>query len=373
MLSGASGRAGNARPGSLEPIRCERSGRTAPSMTAVDASSGNPAGWPAEVLDILHRAVTAEFATLTRAGTPITTPTTPYVGDSGLSLDISTGLTYPAKAERARRNPKVCLLYADEVGSGLERPPVVMVQGLATVRDADLQANTDRYVACSTAKLPEATRGSPRFMLRRMAWYYARIWIEVTPTRITWWSDRYLSSPPLQWSAPPGTEAPASDPAPSGRQPAPWVAPPTSWEAQGADAFTRMGSHDLTFVQDDGYPACLPVEVTRMDIAGFAIRIGPGAPMPADGPACLTFHTHPEKFTSQENRTFVGVLEGTAGPGGNLERFFRVERALADWSLAGTRTNVALGFLAKGRTLRPRLIAESARRGQPVPKVRFRH
>ena len=46
------------------------------------------------------------------------------------------------------------------------------------LRDADLQANTDRYVRLAMQKLPEATKGQPKFLLRRMRFYYARIWID---------------------------------------------------------------------------------------------------------------------------------------------------------------------------------------------------
>src|SRR5215213_11691674 len=126
----------------------------------------NPAGWPAEVLQVFERAVTCESATLTKAGAPITWPLTPYVGEDGRTLDVSTGLTYPAKAERARRNPKVALLYSDPLGSGLDGAPVVLVQGMATVRDADLQANTDRYIRLGMAKLPDTYKGQPKFLLR---------------------------------------------------------------------------------------------------------------------------------------------------------------------------------------------------------------
>jgi hypothetical protein len=82
------------------------------------------------------------------------------VGNGGRSLDVSTGLTYPAKAERARRDPRVCLLFADPVGSGIDAPPTVLVQGLATVRDCDLQANTDRYVRASMKRFPDAHEGT---------------------------------------------------------------------------------------------------------------------------------------------------------------------------------------------------------------------
>src|SRR5262249_33603856 len=157
-------------------------------------------GWPPELLDVFQHALTCEYGSLTRAGAPVTVPTTPYVGVGG-TIDLSTGLTYPAKAERARRNPKVALLFADAVGAKESDAPVVLVQGHAAVRDADLQTNTDRYVCASMRKLPGAVEGQPRALLRRLTFYYARIWIEITPVRILWWPDRALDSQPRDWRA----------------------------------------------------------------------------------------------------------------------------------------------------------------------------
>jgi hypothetical protein len=321
--------------------------------------------WPAELTEVFERSVTAEFATLTRAGTPITAPTTPYLGD-GATIDVSTGLTYPAKAERARRDPRVCLLFADPVGNGMQAAPVVVVQGLATVRDADLQANTDRYVRASMAKLPEATKGQPRFVLRQMAFYYARIWVDVTPVHVRWWKDRSLEAAPDVWEATAGTAPPLSDPAPSGSQPPPWKSQDRPWREVAEDAVDRLALHDLTVVDANGFPLCLPVAGTELTSEGFALRLGAGAPGIAPGPACLTMHTHGEVFAGQENRCFVG----TVAPVGATVAF-DVERALADWSLAGGRAKVASGFLGARRRLAPRLRAEAARRSQPVPKVRF--
>lgn len=328
----------------------------------------NPAAWPNELVEVFERSITAEYATLTRAGRPVTVPATPYIGEDRLTLDVSTGLTYPAKAERARRDPRVCLLFADPVGSGLSDPPAVLVQGLATVRDSDLQANTDRYVQRSMGKLPGATKGQPRFVLRRLAWYYARIWIEVTPLHMQWWSRRNLDEPAQSWNAPEGTAAPLSDPAPSGLQPRAWLAPPASWRAAARDA-GRLASHDLTVVGGNGFPLCLPVLHTELADDGFVLTLGQGAPEVPTGPACLTVHSHPETFTGQENRTIIGVVERGGEPDGAVR--FRAERALADWSLAGGRPRIALSFLAKGRRLGPRLAIEAQRRFQAVPTVRL--
>jgi hypothetical protein len=114
----------------------------------VHEEGAQEAAWPSGLREVFDRALTCEYASLTRAGSPVTVPSTPYVGDAG-TLDVSTGLSYPAKAERARRNPEVALLFADAIGTGAGDEPVVLVQGHAAVRDADLQANTDRYARLS--------------------------------------------------------------------------------------------------------------------------------------------------------------------------------------------------------------------------------
>jgi hypothetical protein len=328
----------------------------------------NPTAWPDELVEVFGRSVTTEYASLTRTGQPVTVPTTPYLGASGLTIDVSTGLTYPAKAERARRDPRVCLLFADPVGSRMTGPPVVLVQGLATVRDSDLQANTDRYVTLSREKLPDATKGQPRFVLRRLGWYYARIWIEVTPLHVRWWSSRNLEEPARTWNAPEGTAAPLSDPAPTGTQPKAWLAPPASWRGAAQEAL-RLATHDLTVVDSNGFPLCLPVMRTEVVDDGFRLTLGGAAPPAVSGPACLTAHSHAERFTGQENRTIIGAVEPPAHPGGEVR--FRAERALADWSLAGRRPRMALSFLAQGRRLAPRLAPEAQRRFQPVPTVRL--
>lgn len=322
--------------------------------------------WPSALDELFSKSITCEYASLTKSGTPVTVPTTPYLGPSG-TIDVSTGLTYPAKAERARRNPRVCLLFADPLGEGMRTAPVALVQGHAAVRDLDLQANTDRYTRLSQTKLPDATKGQPKVLLKQMKFYYARIWIEITPLRILWWSDRSTAETPEQWRAPEGTLKPDSDPAPPGSAPPAWRDPPTDWRPVARRALSDLPLADLTTVDDKGVPFCIPVRTTA-GLQGDAVtlEVGAGVPGVLAGPACLTLHGHPERFTGQENHTFVGALE--LGEGTSR---FRVHRALADWSLVGNRAKTAGSFLRARRTLTPRLKAEAARRGQPVPKVRI--
>ncbi len=338
------------------------------TTTSSALSTENSMGWPEELLPLFERALTVEYASLTRAGAPVTYPLTPYVGEDGTTLDVSTGLTYPAKAERARRNPKVALLYSDPVGSGLEEAPVALVQGLATVRDADLQANTDRYVRLSMAKLRAVYEGQPKFVLRSLAWYFVRIWMEVTPTRILWWPQGRLEEPPREWVAPAGRAAPPSDPAPPGKQPAAWAERPSEWRPVAELALRELPLRDLTFVGADGFPVCVPVSKVALESEGFRLRAARVPGTRPEGFACLTVHTHDAGFSSQQNRVFVGrVSEAEDG-----SVMFDVERVLGDWSLAGGKLATTFDLLfRKRRRLRPRLEAEAARRGQVVPKVRF--
>jgi hypothetical protein len=326
-----------------------------------DSSAG---GWPPQLSEVFERSIACEYSSLTRSGAPVTLPTTPYVGDG--TLDISTGLSYPAKAERARRNPKVALLFADPIGIVDGRAPVVLVQGHAAVRDADLQANTDRYVRVSMRKLPAVTKGQPKMLLRRFAFYYARLWIEITPLRIRWWENRELTEAPQEWLADAAQALPDSDPAPAGRQPPAWREVSAEWRELAARALRTLPLADLTVVAQNGYPMCLFVTAGELVGEEVPLALGAGAPELREGPACLTVHAHDEQFTTQENHTLVGSLVlGSDGPR------LRLERALANWSLTGNRAQIAIGFMRDGRRLRPRLKAEAERRNQPVPRVRL--
>ncbi|MDQ0381071.1 pyridoxamine 5'-phosphate oxidase family protein [Amycolatopsis thermophila] len=316
--------------------------------------------WPA-ILDQATAYVTTEYASLTRAGTPVTWPVTPYRGEERETIDVSTGLTYPLKAERARRNPRVALSFSHPLGSGLDSPATFVVQGLATVRDADLRTNSARYLAVWAQRFPEVFRRTPEAALRRMAFYWTRIWIEVTPVRVLWWAGD-LARPPEVWEPTTKLAVPPSDPPPHGRGAGSWNTDRGSdWRKRTEGAIDRLGLPVLTTVTADGWPLPLRVRAAERTADGFRLTPPAGVPI-ADGPAFMTFHSHAEVFDGQEN---IG-LAGTCAVHGD-EVHLTVDHALHDWGIPRNPLRNAIGMLRTGRRLRTRLATEAGRRDQAPP------
>ena len=307
--------------------------------------------------------VTTEYASLDRSGAPVTWPVTPYLGQGGRTIDVTTGLTYPLKAERARRNPKVSLTFSQPLGSGLADPATFVIHGLATVRDADLRANSARYLAESSARLPQVYASMPTAVLRGMAFYWARIWIEVTPVRVLWWPGGDLDQAPTVWQPQTQVSAPPSDPAPTGRGAGSWnTRQPVDWQARVRGALDRLGMPVLTSLTADDWPLPLRVREAEQTATGFRLRPPAGVDV-IEGPACLTFHTHSAAFYSQENLSVMGRCR-TAGA--CIE--FDAERALNDLILPANPLRRALYLMSARRKLTRRLDAEARRRGQRVPR-----
>ena len=307
--------------------------------------------------------VTTEYASLDRKNGPVTWPVTPYPGEGG-TIDVSTGLTYPLKAERARRNPKVALAFSQPRGSALDHPATFVVQGLATVRDTDLRANSARYLTVSNARFPQMYTGTPTPMLRGMAFYWARIWIEVTPVRVLWWADGDLDRAPRIWEPEVTTTAPSSDPAPAGRGAGSWsTRKPVDWRKRSHDALDRLGAPVLTTVTADGWPLPLRVRDAERIATGFRVRPPAGVRI-GDGPASLTFHSHGEVFDSQENIGLVGSCRANAD--GSVD--FDADRALNEFIVPKNPIRRMIYLMSAGRKLSKRLESEAARRGQAVPR-----
>jgi hypothetical protein len=70
---------------------------------------------PQEVREAFSRFVTCEFTTVGASKQPITWPVTPYYRQGNPTIDVTTGLGYPKKADDAAAHPSVALLFSDRV------------------------------------------------------------------------------------------------------------------------------------------------------------------------------------------------------------------------------------------------------------------
>ena len=265
------------------------------------------ASLPADVQAVFDRFITTELTTVNRAGQPITWPVTPYYRPGAPCIDVTTGLGYPKKADDARANPLVALLFSDPTGSGLSDPPTVLVQGSADVDDRDLEANRQRYATESLEKLPGLRKVDPPDALKRfLSWYYTRIYIHIRPERVYIW--RQPDAEPELFDA--HMEEVRSG---HSEEPARFHADPeggrTTWHPRLNELGTTHPTAALSIVCPDGFPFAVRVKV-RAHEADRQIRIDDppaGAPL-QPGLACLTAHSHDPSFGTMQNFQVRGDL-----------------------------------------------------------------
>jgi hypothetical protein len=303
---------------------------------------------PGHVVDLMSSSSVAQYSTVTAAGAPVDTPVLFFPSDRLRSFDLATGLSYPAKAERARRNPRVGLLL-----EGGPDEPVISIAGMAAVRDADLQANVLRYLSEAAHTLPH----DPDWSLARQAvWYWTRILVEITPARVLWW-DRpaAMDRPPQRWEAPAGAVFPRSDPAPPGKtsQAAKWAERP--WQELAEQALLRRAPGHLSVLDSEGFPLPMGVRAMAMTESGFALDLPAGVPWAMAGPACLTFGGL---------ETFIGEVTQQHGTVA-----MRVDRTLPVFPMTEDQRQLWRPTDDTREQLMRRLHEETERRGQRIPTI----
>jgi hypothetical protein len=306
---------------------------------------------PAAVTQVIRSQFVAEWASISAAGVPIDTPLCLFPSADLTTLDVGTGLAYPTKAERARRNPKVGLLI-----EGGPDQPVVSVAGLAAVRDSNLQANLERYLAEGRV-IPFMNPSMVNYdsIMRPAVWYFTRIIVCTTPVHIRWWkSPAAMDEQPGEWRAPANTISPKTDPSPLGdpSEAPQWSQPP--WQELADGALARKAHGHLTLADYEGFP--LPIRAREIGLHkdGFSLVMPKGVPW-ASGKATLSF---------EGREIFVG--NATIDGGRTL---LRVERALPVLPLTADPSQVLQPKPDLRARLMKRLEYEAKRRGQSVPKM----
>ena len=318
------------------------------------------ASLPPEVQAVFERFITTELTTIDRNGHPITWPVTPYYRSGAPCIDVTTGLGYPKKANDARANPLVALLFSDPTGSGLTDPPVVLVQGCAEVDDHDLEANRERYARESIEKLPATAGMHPPERIRRMlTWYYTRIYVHVRPERVYVWPRGDITVEPQLYDAHMEEVRSGHSEEPDRFHAAPGGGV-SAWDERISELGSRYRTAVLSLVSPDGFPFAIRVPVS-IDGAARWVRIE-GAPegIPfAPGLACLTAHEHGEQFTWQQNFQVRGDLRFADG-----QWVLVPHRLVGGFELPRSRLAVLRANASKARRFRRTAKRELARRGR---------
>jgi hypothetical protein len=264
---------------------------------------------PADVREVFERFITTEYTTVDSRQQPITWPVTPYYDQGAATIDVTTGLGYPKKADDAIRNPYVSLYFSDPTGSGLESSCRVLVQGTADVDDRNLDSNRERYFRESYEKLPGTRDMHPPKLVRGLlGWYYTRIYVKVRPERIFLWRDGDHSKEPEIHDA--HLEEVRSG---HSEEPPAEHAPPQGGAARWDERIEQLGDRYETgvvsWVGPDGFPLSARVPV-RLDREGRRVELGelPRGLPATEGRACLTAHAHSPDFSWQRNFQVRGDL-----------------------------------------------------------------
>lgn len=305
---------------------------------------------PEHVAELIKTAFSVQFATVSRAGVPIDTPTLSFPKEDLSTIDVATGLAYPAKAERLRRNPKAGLW----IDGALPGEPTISIAGMGATKDADIQANSLRYIE-EIGSYGVGTM-APWSLEHKAVWYWSRILMCIAPKEILWWdSAEELDKEPYRWEAPADTIWPKSDLAPPGPPTEAPKWPQPHWTELAKTALSRNAVGHLSLIDANGFPRPAIARNIEQTVDGFVMEPPRWAPGGRNGPASLS-------FGGFEN--FVG----TASDEGGRVRL-KVDHALP---LLPFVTDPHEQWEPKPATygaMMGRLKAELARRAQPLPVI----
>src|SRR5215213_11766696 len=295
-----------------------------------------------QVMQVVDRYRTCEFATLTKSGVPIAWPTAALFRDDGTFL-ITTSIALPQKAYNVRRDDRVALLFSEPTGSGLSDAPQVLVQGRAGCPDeivTDVSGDAEYWRRLHERQPFNAMYSRNALTRRFFDWYYMRLHITVTPTAWT-------ILPPL-----PAGPATLTAGAPEGVP------------ERALAELAAYPSAVLATCSDDGMPSLRRVHVAGPGAAGRLRLDVPPDDQLREGPASLLAHGHDEQLWSLRSVVVTGELmaadgwvfrpERIVGGGGSVNPVALVREL-------GRLRSTAKGYLEKRSLPRPRIAWSSVR------------
>lgn len=263
-----------------------------------------PVSWPDTVDEVLAGDMTVALAYATPAKGAVPSAVAP-IGmrdrEAG-TVTFTTSLGFGKKLERIETDPRISLAYHAREHGRSERPEYVLVEGRAAPDHTQSQARREDIRERATDFLGEPKSGF--FWDRWMREYYiVRIPVDVQIERITVWPDLRCAGEPEVLGAP------APDP------PEPQSAPkkgtgPRIDVGKAAGHVRDLPHLLLSYVQADGYPAVVPVELGSAGEEGFKLAAGRADLIPSGGRrAGLLAHSYRPKLVGLVSQVYTGWLE----------------------------------------------------------------
>jgi hypothetical protein len=265
-----------------------------------------PVSWPNEVDDVLAGDLTAALAYVTPAGGTVVTPVSP-VGlrdrDSG-TVTFTTSLGLGKKLERIEKNPNVALAYHAREHGFADGTQYVLVQGIASANRTPDRDYLENVVGPQAERFMGPRKEGRVFWDRWLREYYSvRVPVVVQVERIVVWPDLRCEGEPLVL----GAERHSSSP-PSQKPPANGTAPRV--DASRATRRLQGLEHTLVgFVDTDGFPSIVPVEVTGGGDEGIRLQAAEGLLPSGARRAGLLGHQYGRQLLGMAVRQFTGWLE----------------------------------------------------------------
>jgi hypothetical protein len=263
-----------------------------------------PVSWPDHVDEILDADLTAALGYVTPAGGTVVMAVAPIgLRDRELGrVGFTTSLGFAKKLARIKQEPRVALAYHAREHGASNRPEYVLVQGRA--EPVEEPTAEDRAMV---RRLAEARLGSARsgvFWDRWLREYYmVRIPVWVHVERLTVWPDLRCAGDPERLGLPEPSAAP--DPQ---RPPAKGTGPRVDM-ARAAKRLAKTPYHLLGYVEADGYPTVVPVDLHDSDASGLELTAQPGVIPPGARRAGLLGHSYKPKLIGLTARQHTGWLE----------------------------------------------------------------
>jgi hypothetical protein len=268
------------------------------------------AQWPETADEILGGDQVVIFAHVTPASGVVLTPlTNTGVRDreAGTATPVSSSVGMWKKLERIRRNPQVAVAYHTRKHGFSDRREYVLVQGRASLSPLADRGWVERHLEsweCFSGPRDVGPIGE-----RWLRIYHWRVGVELAVERVIVWPDGACRGAPEVHGVP----LPAAAPEPQ-RPPARGTGPRIS-HRRAARRAARLPNVLLSWVDADGFPMVIPVDVAGTAERGILLKAPGGVVPPGGRRAGLTAHSFARYTFGQDQHKHTGWLESEPDEG----------------------------------------------------------